>query len=122
MKIDGKVVKLSIWDSAGQERYRALTSNFYRHAHGAILVYDVTRPESFKKIESWLDELNCFIVKDIVKMIVGNKIDLERKVSTEEGLNLARKHSALFIETSAKSNRFVQSAFEELVEKVSCRV
>nr|CAD7263166.1 unnamed protein product [Timema shepardi] len=118
---DGNTVKLAIWDTAGQERFRTLTPSYYRGAQGAILVYDVTRKSTFVKLETWLDELNTYSTKsNIVKMVVGNKIDKQedRQVSREEGIQFARRHQTLFIEASAKTKDGVQCAFEELVQKV----
>jgi len=118
--IDGNLVKLAIWDTAGQERFRTLTPSYYRDAQGAILVYDVNSASSFTKLENWLTELDTFSTKsNIVKMVVGNKIDLnQRQVSREDGLKFARKHQTLFIEASAKTRDGVQNAFEELVHKI----
>jgi len=120
IKIDENMVKLAIWDTAGSERFRSLTPNFYRGSHGVILVYDVTNRQSFEKLDNWLSELDAYSTKsDIVKMLVGNKIDKEgRVVSREEGMQWARKHHTLFIEASAKTKEGVECAFEELVEKI----
>lgn len=74
--IDDSIVKLAIWDTAGQERFRTLTPSYYREAQGAILVYDVTNYSTFAKLETWLSELETYSTKaNIIKMIVGNKID-----------------------------------------------
>ncbi|XP_059812520.1 ras-related protein Rab-18-like [Hypanus sabinus] len=120
MRFDGNNVKLAIWDTAGQERFRTLTPSYYRGAQGVILVYDVTRRESFVKLENWLNELDTYSTKHgIVKMLVGNKIDkVNHEVDRNEGLRFARKHSMLFIETSAKTCDGVVCAFEEVVEKI----
>jgi Ras-related protein Rab-18 len=115
-------IKLTIWDTAGQERFRSLTSSYYRGAQGVILVYDVTRRETFDDLKQiWLRELTVYAEMDeLVLMIVGNKIDLEeeRKVSTDEGLRFAQDHSALFMESSAKTRAGVNAIFEELTKKV----
>ncbi|XP_026473075.1 ras-related protein Rab-18-like [Ctenocephalides felis] len=118
--IDGSVIKLAIWDTAGQERFRTLTPSYYRDAQGAILVYDVSNKNSFNKMQEWLSELDTYSTRpNLVKMLVGNKIDKEpREVSREEGLKFARRHKTLFIEASAKTCTGVQCAFEELVHKI----
>lgn len=120
LTVEGNKTKLAIWDTAGQERFRTLTPSYYRGAQGAILVYDVSCRETFTKLDNWLNELETFANKpDIVKMLIGNKIDKSnREVTKEEGLKFARKHSMLFIEASAKTKEGVEIAFEELVEKI----
>uniref|UniRef100_A0A4W6BVS6 RAB18B, member RAS oncogene family n=1 Tax=Lates calcarifer TaxID=8187 RepID=A0A4W6BVS6_LATCA len=76
LAIDGNKAKLAIWDTAGQERFRTLTPSYYRGAQGVILVYDVTKRDTFTKLENWLNELETYTTRnDIVKMLVGNKID-----------------------------------------------
>ncbi|XP_026887373.1 ras-related protein Rab-18-B isoform X2 [Electrophorus electricus] len=97
--VDGNRAKLAIWDTAGQERFRTLTPSYYRGAQGVILVYDVTKRDSFTKLGNWLNELETYCTRnDLVKMLVGNKIDKDnREVDRNEGLKFARKHSMLFI-------------------------
>uniref|UniRef100_A0A8D2ZN25 RAB18A, member RAS oncogene family n=1 Tax=Scophthalmus maximus TaxID=52904 RepID=A0A8D2ZN25_SCOMX len=76
ISVDGNKAKLAIWDTAGQERFRTLTPSYYRGAQGVILVYDVTRRETFAKLDNWLNELETYCTRnDLVKMLVGNKID-----------------------------------------------
>ncbi|GAA5985418.1 hypothetical protein JCM5350_007759 [Sporobolomyces pararoseus] len=103
--------KLSIWDTAGQERFRTLTSSYYRGAQGVILVYDITARDTFDSLSSWIQELDTFAgtgpaSREVVRMIVGNKVDKEhaRVVSTEEGMNFAKSRNPpwLFMECSAK--------------------
>ncbi|XP_020649726.1 ras-related protein Rab-18-B [Pogona vitticeps] len=112
-------LQLAIWDTAGQERFRTLTPSYYRGAHGVILVYDVTRRETFLALDSWLEELEMYTKKNVVKMLVGNKIDEpDREVERREGLLFAQKHSMLFVEASAKMRDGVQEAFEEVVVRI----
>ncbi|GAA5845007.1 hypothetical protein JCM3766R1_004846 [Sporobolomyces carnicolor] len=103
--------KLSIWDTAGQERFRTLTSSYYRGAQGVILVYDLTQRDTFDSLASWIRELDTFsgtgpAARDVVRMIVANKLDKEheRVVSTEEGRQFASSRNPpwLFMECSAK--------------------
>lgn len=87
----GSTVKLQIWDTAGQERFKTITASYYKGAHGIILVYDITDRQSFKDIENWLAEVDKYGNENVVKLLVGNKSDLEanRQVKTEEGKTLA---------------------------------
>lgn len=120
LTVDGNKAKLAIWDTAGQERFRTLTPSYYRGAQGVILVYDASSRETFDKLEEWLNEIEMYSTKeDIIKMLVGNKIDKkEREVDRTQGVQFARRHSMLFIEASARTKEGVQLAFEELVEKI----
>lgn len=120
MTVDDTLVKLAIWDTAGQERFRTLTPSYYRGAQGVICVYDVTSRTTFDHLDHWMTEVDTYSTKsDAVKMLVGNKIDMEnREVLREEGLAFAKKHRMLFIESSAKTREGVQCAFEELIEKI----
>ncbi|CAO3597300.1 unnamed protein product [Absidia cylindrospora] len=121
MDVDGQTYKLTIWDTAGQERFRTLTSSYYRGAQGVILVYDVSSRETFDALNTWWNEVNTYCSSlDVVKMIVGNKVDKEssRVVSYQEGADLARRLQTLFVECSAKTKIGVEEAFEELVTKI----
>lgn len=119
----GRTIKATIWDTAGQERFRTLTSSYYRGAQGIILTYDVTRRDTFEHINQWLEEVGKYTpggTKDVILVLVGNKIDLEeqRRVSTREGEAWARQRGMLFIETSAKTKLGVKQVFQELVQKI----
>ncbi|CAI2168222.1 6872_t:CDS:2 [Funneliformis geosporum] len=121
MMFEGKKYKLTIWDTAGQERFRTLTSSYYRGAQGVILVYDVSNRETFDQLDNWFSELGTYCTnRDVVKMIVGNKVDKEgqRVISRKEAEAYARKSHTLFLECSAKTRYGVKEAFEELVRKI----
>jgi len=114
-------VRLSLWDTAGSERFRTLTASFYRGAQGAILVYDVACRDSFLRLDSWLTEVDSYSTHgNMIRMLVGNKVDKEneRQVTKQEGIAYARKHQMLFVEASAKTSENVVCCFEELVAKI----
>ncbi len=107
----------------GQERFRTLTSSYYRGAQGIVLTYDVTRRETFEHINQWLDEVEQYSPsgrKDIVLVLCGNKADLEaeRKVSKREGEAWAKQRGMLFIETSAKTRLGISQVFNEMLLKI----
>lgn len=111
--IDNKQIKLQIWDTAGQESFRSITRSYYRGAAGALLVYDITRRETFNHLTSWLDDARQHSNSNMTIMLIGNKSDLEhrRAVSTEEGQQFANEHQLIFLETSAKTAANVEEAF-----------
>ncbi|KAK0585493.1 hypothetical protein LWI29_029417 [Acer saccharum] len=122
LTVGGKRLKLTIWDTAGQERFRTMTNSYYRGAHGIILVYDVTRRETFTNLSDvWAKEVEIYSTnQDCVKMYVGNKVDREseRAVSREEGIALAKEHGCMFLECSAKTGENVEQIFEQLALKI----
>ncbi|KAG7961163.1 hypothetical protein I3843_09G002500 [Carya illinoinensis] len=122
LTVGGKKLKLTIWDTAGQERFRTLTSSYFRGAQGIILVYDVTRRDTFTNLSDvWAKEVELYSTnQDCVKMLVGNKVDIasERVVTREEGIALAKELGCLFIECSARTRENVEQCFEELALKI----
>ena len=120
LTIADKSVKLNIWDTAGQERFKNITSTYYKGSHGVMLVYDVTDPESFNGIQMWLGEVQKHAGPNIVKILIGNKCDLEedRKVTTKQGQELADKLGIKFLETSAKKKINVEEAFVTLSKEI----
>ncbi|CAA7407972.1 unnamed protein product [Spirodela intermedia] len=118
--IDQKTIKAQIWDTAGQERYRAVTSAYYRGAVGAMLVYDITKRQSFDHMARWLEELRGHADKNIVIMLVGNKSDLTtlRAVPTEDAKEFAERESLFFMETSALEATNVEPAFLTVLEEI----
>ncbi|KNA11154.1 hypothetical protein SOVF_137750 [Spinacia oleracea] len=120
MEINGKEIKAQIWDTAGQERFRAVTSAYYRGAVGALLVYDISRRQTFANISRWLNELHTHSDMNVVTILVGNKSDLKdaREVSTAEGKGLAEAEGLFFIETSALDSSNVAAAFQTVVREI----
>lgn len=120
MVIDHKTVKAQIWDTAGQERYRAVTSAYYRGAVGAMLVYDMTKRQSFDHIARWLEELRGHADKNIVIMLIGNKSDLGtlQAVPTEDAKEFAQRENLFFMETSALEATNVEPAFLTILTEI----
>lgn len=117
LEVEGRKVKLEIWDTAGQETFLSITRSYYRGADGALLVYDVGRKESFVHLGRWLQECrqNCHN-DDVAIMVVGMKCDVnvsDREVTEEEGRSWAEAHGLYFIEASAKTALNVEQAFAQ---------
>lgn len=117
IQVDSKTIKAQIWDTAGQERYRAITSAYYRGAVGALLVYDISKHQTYENVTRWLKELRDHADSNIVIMQVGNKSDLRhlRAVSTDEAKQFASENNLSFIETSALDASNVELAFQNIL-------
>lgn len=117
-------VKAQIWDTAGLERYRAITSAYYRGAVGALLVFDLTKHQTYAVVERWLKELYDHAEATIVVMLVGNKSDLSqaREVPTDEARMFAENNGLLFLETSALDSTNVELAFETVLKEIFAKV
>ena len=113
IEIDGKSIKIQIWDTAGQEAFQAITRTYYKGAIGALLVYDITRRDTFIHVTKWLEEVRNNSSKTITIILIGNKKDLEdkRQVSYEEGESFAKENGLMFLETSAKTAYNVVESF-----------
>jgi len=118
--VDHRQIKLQIWDTAGQESFRSITRSYYRGAAGALLVYDITRRETFNHLTRWLEEARQNANASMVIMLIGNKSDLDhrRQVSKEEGEKFAKDHGLIFLETSAKTAANVEEAFINTAAKI----
>ena len=120
IEADGKICKLQIWDTAGQERFRTITSSYYRGAHGILLVFDITNPESFTNIQSWLKEVSNYAAETVNLILVGTKSDLEpkRKVSFSDAYEFAKQRNMEYIETSSKQSINIDTAFITLTNNL----
>jgi len=118
--VDSKQIKLQIWDTAGQESFRSITRSYYRGAAGALLVYDITRRETFSHLTRWLEEARQNANPSMVIMLIGNKSDLDhrRQVSKEEGEKFAKDNGLIFLEASAKTAANVEEAFINTAQKI----
>ena len=117
---DGSTVKLYIWDTAGQDRFRSITRNYYKGADGIILIYDITKQETFENVRNWINNIKDEAPARVVLILIGNKIDDEenRKVQKSEGEEIAKEFNLPFFESSAKKDINVTPAFDTLIKKI----
>ena len=118
--INNKRIKIQIWDTAGQERYRSITSAYYKGAKGALIVYDITRKNTFDNIDKWITDLKLNGDENICIIILGNKSDLidKREINKNDGIKKAEMYKTAFLETSALNGDNISKAFDELIEQI----
>lgn len=118
--MDGKNIKLQIWDTAGQETFRTVTCSYYKGASGVIIFYDITDKPSFKALKGWFAEMEKYCSESACKILVGNKTDLERlrQVPYSEGKTLADELGIKFIEASAKDAVNINEIFQEITREM----
>lgn len=119
--VDGVKIKLQIWDTAGQERFRSLAPMYYRGACAAIVVYDISNPQSFDQLKSWLHELQLTLQEQIVVALVGNKADLpgQRAVELDQVARFGAEYDAIAVEVSAKANTGIDQLFVEIAKRLN---
>ena len=116
---EGKIIKLQIWDTAGEERFRTITKTYCKGSHGIILMYDVTDKNSFKNVRNWIKYIEANVDKSTKKVLVGHKCDESSRVVTEEeGKKLAEEYNMGFFESSARTNKNVTEVFNYLVKEI----
>lgn len=125
---DNKLVRMQIWDTAGQERFQAICKNYYRGAHGAMIVYDATDPSSLEAVrERWLPAIRRHAKQGLTTILVGNKTDLVEAAAAkgvdtaailEEAKLLAEEEGMQLLEASAKTGTHVEAAFHSLVREL----
>ena len=125
MTIENNPVKMQIWDTSGEEKFKAIAKNFYREAHGVLLVYDICEKNSFLDVKSWIEQIiENSDNDDIVMILCGNKCDneKERKISKDEGENLAKSYGIPFFECSAKNNININEIFNTMGQKIYTKI
>ena len=127
IKINNKIIKLQIWDTAGQERFKSILSSYYKGANGILLLYDITNINSFKSLSNWLIDIEKNSSKNVKKILIGNKCDLNelRKIPINKGKEFADTYNMKFIETSAKNNVNINECFnilgKELINNIDLK-
>ena len=124
VKIKDQTYRIQIWDTTGQEKFRSISRNYYKSSVCALLVYDITKRESFNNINTWIEECKNQTAKTILLVLVGNKLDLsdQRQVSVEEGQELADKLGIPFFESSAKTGKNVNQIFQNSAEEIAKKI
>ena len=124
VEIKGKIYKIQIWDTAGNEQFRSITRTYYKNSVCAIVVYDISRRETFDNVINWIEDCKLNSPKSVFIILVGNKSDLEedRQVTTEEGEEFANRYGIRFFETSAKNSININEIFSESVEFIADRI
>ena len=119
-KIEGHNIKAQIWDTAGEEKYKAITGAYYKGSKGAFVVYDITRKESFDSVDRWINDLKSTGDSKMTIILIGNKCDLEdkREVPKEKGEEKARSFGCAFLETSALSGDNIEKGFEMMISEI----
>ena len=117
---EDKSIRLQIWDTAGQDRFRSITKNLYKGAAGIMLIYDITNRNTFDNVKKWVNSIKEEVTSKVVIVLVGNKIDLDKKrqVQTDEGEQIAEEFDMPFFECSALTGENINSAFETLAKKL----
>lgn len=121
--MDRRRATVQFWDTSGQERFKSITSLYYKGAHGIILVYNTTDKQSFASIPNWMHDIHNSASKEVNCLLIGNKCDLEdqREVTYMEGKALADQLGIKFLETSGKNSHNVEQAFTVITADIKAR-
>ena len=120
IKIEGKSFKIQIWDTAGQEKYRAMTKNLFLKTQGIVIIFDISNETSFINLKSWMNDIKEECSADIPMILVGNKLDLEdrRIIDKERAMEFAKNEKLEYIETSSKTGENINKALSLIIEKI----
>ena len=120
IELDDRLIKMQIWDTAGHEKFRTITTSYYKSAHAIIILYDITEKASFDHIKNWMIEIDKFGKQGVLKVIVGNKTDLEEKraVNKETAEHFAEKYGVKLWEVSAKDNSNIDEMFLDTIKSL----
>uniref|UniRef100_A0A6B2LMW0 Uncharacterized protein n=1 Tax=Arcella intermedia TaxID=1963864 RepID=A0A6B2LMW0_9EUKA len=121
LPVANRIVRIQVWDTAGQETFKSITSSYYRGAQGVLIVFDLSNEESFKNARNkWDVEISRFAESSIIRLLVGTKLDLtgERQVRTEDAEDFARNQGMDYVETSAKDNTQVETVFCDIAKSI----
>ena len=117
LTIDNKKIKVQIWDTAGEERYKVVTKSYFNSSNGFIIIYDITNRESFCNVNNWIEQISTLVGNNVKCILFGNKNDWKHKrnVEAKEGIELAKKFNYKFYETSAKDGNNIEEGFTSLI-------
>ena len=118
LSLNSKNVKFQIWDTAGQERFKNIVSSYFKAAHAIIIMYDCNNRESFINLNCWIDQALKFANKDVLLILVGNKSDLDKRVSSQEASEYSKSNNLLFFEVSCKNNEGIDEVFNVIGNKL----
>lgn len=121
IELQGKRIKLQIWDTAGQEQFHSVASSYYRNAHGIMLIYDITNAQSFIHVTKWVNNISKNSPSSIKQLLIGNKCDTDeskRVIEKDRGSILAQELDMPFLETSAKMDVNIDAAFELITKLI----
>ena len=118
LELNHHKIKVQVWDTAGQEQFHSITKSYFRGAHGILLIFDVSNRVSFDRTKKWMDSIRDTSDDRVIIVLVGNKIDLEREISREEGIKQAESYQIPYFETSAKTGEGIEDVFMYLIQAI----
>ena len=113
---NNKKINVEIFDTAGQERFRTITTAYYKASRAFLLVFDLGKRDSFKSIESWLAQIDKFAKREHVRFLIGNKCDSDRDISYDEAMDWAKENNCTYFEISAKTGKNIDALFAKVMD------